>query len=554
MENLKLVNECDNNLAIKSIKVKDISHIDDFLYIILDNGQKLLANQDIIYDLSDLGYVQEILRMGNRTCLVVSSGLSICLVDLITKEILFDDKDAYSISKEDDRTLHVIKKIGGGNNIIYDIERKCYLPMPDNYEYENSLGKGLYVFVENNSNIPFYDKKRCVIDILGNFVLKDVKGWIYLNDNYLIVHKDSSLLILELDDNCKIKSVKKIEKDETILTAPEYYDGKIIIVLKDKINIYKPSLELIKSIDIEGLSVVNSSERIGDILKLAVPTIYKGEDNNKHIFINVGNGKKIEHLRINGYPYWVQNCFVGQDELDTNGYNSTLTNFYFYDKDLNFILKEKGISCYSADDENESLFIVESDNKKKLINSKNGSAKETDYEIIKYHFDAPYGYGIHADYEKMDFFDSELSVIISNFEFKKYDLNFRLGEFSYFIVNGYVCITTDFVDGYGRTNYRKIIYGNDVGVVLDSINCRCFPIGNFIQIMNGKDSQFLNTLTGEVGELSIMAYVDEKGNIDVSKIENLRKCLAGNENFMIDQDKDFHGTLKLVYVDDKKES
>ena len=72
--------------------------------------------------------------------------------------------------------------------------------------------------------------------------------------------------------------------------------------------------------------------------------------------------------------------------------------------------------------------------------------------------------------------------------------------------------------------------------------------------MNGKDSQFLNTLTGEVGELSIMAYVDEKGNIDVSKIENLRKCLAGNENFMIDQDKDFHGTLKLVYVDDKKES
>ena len=51
-----------------------------------------------------------------------------------------------------------------------------------------------------------------------------------------------------------------------------------------------------------------------------------------------------------------------------------------------------------------------------------------------------------------------------------------------------------------------------------------------------------------------MAYVDEKGNIDVSKIENLRKCLAGNEKFMIDQDKDFHGTLKLVDVDDKKES
>lgn len=548
MNDINLTSNNSDKLDIKKIKIKDISHIDDYLYMVFDNDQKVLTNHKNIYDLSDFGYVEKILKMGDRLCAVVYSGFNPCLLDLETKEILFDDKEAYSISKEDDRTLHVIKKIGGGNNIIYDIERKCYLPMPDDYEYENSLGNGLYVFSESNNEIPFYDRKRCVISVSGNIVLNNIKGWIYLEDNYLVIHKDDALLILELDDENKVKSVKNVEKNETILTTPEYYDGKIIIVLKDKINVYKPNLELIHSIPVEGLSVVNDSERIGDILKLAVPTMYKGEENGKHIFVNVNTGKKIEHLRISGYPYWTQDSFVGQDDLDMIGNDSTPMDFYFYDKDFNFILKERGTSYYSADDENESLFIVENEGRKKLINTENGSVKETDYVSVKYHFSAPYGYGIHKDCKTMDFFDSELNVIIPNFEFEKYNLNFNLGGFGYFIVNGYVCITTDFVDGYGISRYRRIIYSSDGEVILDSLNCKCFPIGNFIQIMNGKESQFLNTLTGDVGELCINAPVDRMGKINITRIDNFKNELIISEELkMIEDSNTKTDGKKLIY-------
>lgn len=535
MEDLVKVNETNNEIDLKRIKIKDIAHINDYLYLIFDNGQKILTDETNIFDVSEFGYVQNIFNMGDKLCAVVSNGWNPMLIDLNTKEILYDDKDSYSISKQDERTLHVIMKTNSGNT-IYDIERKCYLPKPEDYEFENSLGNGLYVFCENNYDILFYDKKRCVINVDGFFVLNNIKGWIYLENGYLIVHKDKKLTIFELGNDSTTKSIKEIEKNDTILCSPEYYDGKIIIVLKDKIEVYKPNLELIKSIPVEGLSEVRDSERIGDVLKLCVPTTYNNEPNGKHIFVNVETGKRIEHLRIEGYPYWVQNSFVGYDELDMTGNDSLVMDFHFYDKDFNYITKERGTACCSADDENESLFIVYNEGKKKLVNTENGCSREVDYIEVRYHFSAPYGYGIHSDDETMDFFDRNLNVIIPNFEFKKYNLNFNLGGFSFFIVNRYVCITSDFVDGYGRYQYRKIICNDNGEIVLDSINCKCYPIGNYIQIMNDKESMFLNTLTGEIGEIGINAPVLENGLIDFERIASLNNCLTINSNLLMIED------------------
>lgn len=501
-------------LDTKKIKIIDISHIDEYLYIIFDNDQKILTDGKKIYDLSSFGYVQKVIMMGGRLCAILNKGFGPCLLDLNTQEILFDDNNAYSISKQDDRTIHVIMQIGSGENTIYDIERKVYLPKPEGYEFENSLGNGLYVFAEADINIPFYEKKRCVINSDLFIVLNNIKGWIYYENGYLIIHKDKELSVLELNGK-DAKSLKTISKNEEVLTSPEYYDGKIIIVLKNKINVYKPNLELIKSIPVEGINEVKDSERIENVLKLCVPTVYNGEANGKHIFVNVMTGKKIEHLRINGYPYWVQKAFVGQDELED--YKNSI-DFYFYDKNFNFITKEKGIQYYSADDENESLFIVENGDKKVLINTENGSKKETDYILVRYHFSAPYGYGVHKDDETMDFFDKNLNVIISNFSFREYDLDFNLGGFSYFIVNSYVCITADFIDSYGDYQYRKIIVNSDGEIILDSIKHQCYPIGNFIQITNGKETQFLNTLTGQIGEICFKAPVDDAGKIDFSKL------------------------------------
>lgn len=542
----------DNELGIIEIRIVDASKINDYLFLTLENGQKILINGKELYDLSEFEYVKEIFKMQDRLCAVLYKDNILCLIDLNTKEVLFQDSNAYAISKHDERTLHVIMNIGAGNNTIYDIERKMYLPMPDDYEFENSLGNGLYVFCENNSNLAFYERKRCVINSNGVFVLKDIQGWIYLEDGYLIVRKNEELTILELDEEAKVKSIKNIKKDDTILTAPKYCEGKIIIVLKDKVNVYKPSLELLRTIPVAGLRTVSDSEMIGDILKLAVPTIYNNELCGKHIFVNVVTGKIISHLRINGYPYWTQDTFVGQDELDLSGNDLIPIDFYFYDKDFNFITKERGTACYSADDENESLFVVEDNEKQKLINAKNGSIKETDYIIIRYHYAHSYGYGIHKDNKTMDFFDDELNVIIPNFEFAKYNLNFIHSGFGYFIVNGYVCITKHFVDGTGRSKYRNAIYSANDGLVLDSVEHRCYSIGDFIQIIEGKDSKFLNTLTGEFEDLSIKAPVSESGKIDFSRINNVNNILGTRNNKKLGLPTSESGTSRIREIHNKK--
>lgn len=126
----------------------------------------------------------------------------------------------------------------------------------------------------------------------------------------------------------------------------------------------------------------------------------------------------------------------------------------------------------------------------------------------------------------MDFFDRNLNIIIPNFDYKKYDLGFERGDFSYFIVNRYICITTDFIDDYGREQYRKIIVNSNGEIILDSIKHKCYPIGNYIQIMDGKESQFLNTLTGDIGEMAINCYVDSDGKIDFSKVISFDSCLS----------------------------
>lgn len=176
----------NNELRLKHIKIIDIDKINDYLFIILDNGQKILTNGNDLYDVSDYDYLLNIFNMKNKLCAVITKNYSTCVVDLKTMEVLFEDENAYHISKQDNRTLCIIMKIGSGNNTIYDIESKKYLPAPDDYEFENSLGNNLYVFREqHNSDTNFYDYKRCVINADGKIILKDINGWIELYNNHL---------------------------------------------------------------------------------------------------------------------------------------------------------------------------------------------------------------------------------------------------------------------------------------------------------------------------------------------------------------------------------
>ena len=119
--------------------------------------------------------------------------------------------------------------------------------------------------------------------------------------------------------------------------------------------------------------------------------------------------------------------------------------------------------------------------------------------------------------------DKDLKVIIPNIDYKKLGLpknNDFFGSFSYFVVNNYVCIIKNIRDGQ-RSFYRYIIQDANGTIILDSIKHKCYALGNLIQIIKDGESEFLNTLTGEIGQLSINAPIDEGGKVNFSRISDL---------------------------------
>ncbi|MBO5096015.1 MAG: hypothetical protein J6B98_03995 [Bacilli bacterium] len=540
----------DNNLIRKSndfidkkqLKIIDIVKVEDYLFIKLDNHQNFLTNGKDIYDVSKYSYLMKIFNMKDKLCAVFSTGYNVCVVDLKTMEVLFEDRDAYLISKEDDRTLKVVKKINAGNDTIYDIETKKYLPMPENYEYEQSLGNNLYVFREKLDSKGFYETKRCVFNSEGKEIMKDIEGWIYLNNNFLIINKKDSVNIIDLSkENIEINT---LQKNDVILFNPEYYDGNFVLIEKGLIKICTPTLEVIKTIEVDEINEVIDVELLADIFKICIPYYENGEKINKHVFVNLKTGKVISHIRIDGYPYWNPKTFVGRDSTEYEN-----VEYSFYDKDFNLLQNRYVNSYYCLYNYKENMFALESINNGikeiEILNTEDGTIKESKYDFIKLHHRLPYGYGVNFTTEKVDFLDDKLNVIVPNFDYIKYNLSFGDYDFSYFIVNDYVCITKDFNDGTGRTRYRRIIQKSNGEIVLDSINHECYQIGDLIKIIGQDGTRYLNTLTGELGELSIIAPVDDKGLINLNGIEDFNNFLSvQNMNKLLPEKQDNSRKLK----------
>lgn len=525
MTNNELIFSENNGLGLKHIKIIDIDKIDDYLFIILDNGQKILTNGNDLYDVSDYSHLSSMFNMGDKFCAVMTKGYSICVVDLKTMEVLFEDEKAYHISKQDDRTLHIIMKIGGGNNTIYDIETKKYLPAPDDYEFENSLGNNLYVFREqHNSDTNFYDYKRCVINANGKILLKDIDGWIELSDNHLIISKKNKLCVVKINEDSTLE-MKTIEQNEKIIAKPTNHGGNLIIMEKGAIKIYTPDLELVNEFFVDELDEVIDYETVSDTLKLCLPHTINGEQINKHLFINLNTGKSISHLRIEGYPYWVPTTYIGQDSID-----SKITDYHFYNANFDSIIRVSANDYESVESNKECMFVIRTldgeNERKQLLNTENGNIRDVDYDYIHFHLSLPYGYGVNLSTKKMDFFDENLNIVIPNFDYKKFNMNYWHEEFGYFIINDYICINKHFVGDFGQSRWRTIIQKANGEVILDSVQHKCYPMGNFIQIIHNEDSEFLNTITGEIGPLGITATLDETGKIDFKRVNNVNNILS----------------------------
>lgn len=523
--------ENDQNVKIINCKI-----INDYLFIELENGQRILTDGNKLYDVLNYSYVFDIFNMENRLCAVMRNRYSytIHVVDLETMEILFYDDRAYRLNKEDDRMLLVSfvdddEKMSVYNT-IYDIKIKKYLPSLKNYEFEKSLENNLYVFRENyNSETNFYDRKRCILNVDGKVVLNDIEGSVETHDSFVIIENDKELCIIKNNEDYLL-DINTIKQDENLIAKPVYNDGNIILMEKGLIKIFSLDLNLINQFEIKELESIIDYEIVSNILKLCLPYNIDGKQINKHLFINLKTGKTLSHVRIEGYPYWTPNIFVGKDHLEdellTIFKDETYEPTYYklYDKNFNKIAEIKG-NFYENINDNIFLFNTwDGKNlKRKYVNIDRKSIKDCDYDVVKFALDNMYGYAFNNTTDMIDIVDKNLKVIIPNIDYKKLGISKSddfLHDFSYFVVNDYVCIIKRIADG-PYSYFREIIQNTDGEIVLDSMHHKCYPIGDLIQINKNGKSEFLNTLTGEIGQLSVIAPTDMNGNIIFDKIKNL---------------------------------
>ena len=90
MLNNELENILNKKFSTKNIKIIDMDKVDNYLFIILDNGKKILTDGKDLYDVSDYSHLLSMFNMGDKFCAVMTKGYSQCVVDLKTMEVLFE--------------------------------------------------------------------------------------------------------------------------------------------------------------------------------------------------------------------------------------------------------------------------------------------------------------------------------------------------------------------------------------------------------------------------------------------------------------------------------
>ena len=153
-----------------------------------------------------------------------------------------------------------------------------------------------------------------------------------------------------------------------------------------------------------------------------------------------------------------------------------------------------------------------------------GLVQDVDYDFIYFSPFSPYGYGVNSSQKRLDFFDENLNILISNFPYFKFHLPIEPREFSYQIINDYVLIKKYYALEFNQGKHRVILYKKDNTTILDSFHHRLYPLGDFIQIVHDGKSEFLNTVTGEIKPLSLSVPLTnmKNGMIDTEKIKQPR--------------------------------
>ena len=524
MSNNNLVNKDINNLSFKNIRVLNVYRIEDYYVLTLENNQKIVTNGYKIYDISGYKALYNIFEINDKLCAVLNKASKTYVVDLKTMDILLEYGLVSTAYKLDDKVIEVIMKINAGEKRLYNNETKEFLPSSANYEFDYLIGEHQYIFREKDPDKSVSECKRCIMNADGEIVLDNIEGYIYLCDNNFIISKDDELDIVKKDKNDDLQFIA-LKKNDTILAKPELYKNQIYILEKGLIKVLNSNLELVTQYEIKDMDNVLNFEVSNNIVNLCLSNTVNNKEVERNLFLNMNNGKSISHDCIFRHPYWTPNTYIGVDNLDVEQDGKECRIFNFYDTELNKKLSIKGNDYYEIDG---SIFMVKTyeDDKYKeyFVNAESSIIKECNYDSIEFLSNSLYGNGFNKKTDMLDLVDRDLNVIIANIDYKALDLgrnNSIYGNIRFYVVNNYVCIKKQ-VCHYEDTYVRNIIIDSNGEIVLDSMEHTCTPMGFYIQITKDGESEYLNTLTGEKGELSINVFVKNNGSIDLDGIKYVK--------------------------------
>ena len=455
---------------------------------------------------------------------IMQEGTTTAIVDIKENKIVFSDENVLVKDLNDNRFI-IIKD----NKVLYySTLAKKYLPIIDGYIYSYSLNNQLFKYSDREEAKSERDITRGIIINANGEIIADVKKdttSIY-NDHLVLVNEEEKVIRIITDYDTATPNTTTLNQEEGMIYRPLYSEGKIVKIYQDAVRVYDLDLNLIKEIKLKKLEEIRSASVIKNVLKFEIgsPT-----EDIRHFCINLENGKTISHKNIEGFSIDSQNTLVGQDIIDA-GWNGdyapprTKKTYYFYDSGFNPIAKIAGVN-FSPIQNTDNIFEIDSadgpDNEIIYINNKGHQTSDSKQIILPFIEDGSYGIAYNIETEKLDIINQEFSPVISGINQK--DLNMNLGDVffadpDFFILNNYVCLLVPTII-YDHTYLRSIVLNSEGEVLIDKMNTRCYPLGNLIQI--GKTNEVINSLTGEIGKLCVIAATDENGKIDFNQEINL---------------------------------
>lgn len=486
MEYLDDLNKIDN-----SLKINHIYSVDNCL-VILTTKENYLYDGINLYSLKKYKNVDKVIVFNKEIYVVVSEDGVANLIYLKDLEVVLQSQSSIGMNLLNGRYISVHSY--GEKVKLFDLQYKKFIKGPSDLKFDFILAEDLFVF--ENDEYDSDKHKRYLVNSDGDIVYKCENSFPYfVNGNlFLINRKDEEINIIH-DFLGKREKSTIIKKQGIVLGKPQYYNGDIVIVVEDGILIMDADMNIKKKVPYDVKYPISDTtiERDSFLMRIKI------KDSYRTLCVGLSSDYVIEHDSIELLPYWLDRkrtlkCY---DKLDEG-----INLYYLYDESGNFLYQKKSKDAHIVENEDYNLFIfygIDGTNKNCIYNIDSGEERIIPWHNVEFGLNNNSVYQNYAlcyneETDKYDIIDDNLTVCFSGIDLKM--LKRGISNISYVVNNNYVSILEPVANG-PQTFFHKIVVDKDNNIIYNGYDAVITHIGKYIEIKEGNELRYLNTITGE---------------------------------------------------------